>query len=104
MQRNYETVSEAVNDLVKRGYSADLSIHAEKECLICVKTSVCLVPEEFKIDEVYRFEGSTDPADEAVVFAISAPEYNIKGVVIDGFGIYSDSSTSKVMQYLHKHL
>ena len=32
---DYETVSEAVNDLKKRGYTADLSMEAERECLVC---------------------------------------------------------------------
>ena len=70
MSRNYQTVSEAVNDLVKRGYTVNLSINAEKECFVGDQESVSLMPDELQIDEVYRFEGSTDPADEAVVFAV----------------------------------
>ena len=33
--RSYETVSEALNNLVKRGYTHDFNVHAEKECLVC---------------------------------------------------------------------
>ena len=102
MNKNYETVSEAINDLVKRGYSTNLSIHTEKDGLICASTSVCLAPGEFQIDEVYRFEGSSDPADEAVVYAIAAPDFKIKGIFVDAFGTYSNAGTSKVMQYLRQ--
>ena len=104
MSKNYETVSEAVNDLTARGYVTNFDIHAEKEVLICDKLSVCLSPDEFTVDEVYRFEGSTDPADEAVVYAISASEYHIKGILVDAFGPYSDTNTSKVIQILNERL
>ena len=33
-QRNYDTVTEAVNDLKKRGYKEDLSLEDEKDCLL----------------------------------------------------------------------
>ena len=59
---------------------------------------------EFEIDETYRFEGETDPGDEMIVFAISSKKHNIKGVVINAYGVYSDSSTSKIVERLKKHL
>ncbi len=101
---SYETVSEAVNDLVKRGYTTDFSIHTEEDCLICNNTSTQLSPEEFEIDETYRFEGSTDPGDEMIVFAVSSPRHNIKGVVVNAYGIYSDSGASKIVERLSNHL
>lgn len=102
--RSYETVSEAVNDLYKRGYTTDFKIHKEKECLICNKTSLQLSPDEFEIDETYRFEGATDPGDEMIVFGISSKQHNIKGIVINAYGVYSDSNTSKIVERLKKHL
>jgi hypothetical protein len=102
-QRNYETVTEAVNDLKKRGYSADLSIEADKDCLVCKSTATQLSPEDFTIDEVYRFEGMTDPGDEMIVYAISANDKNIKGIVVNAFGIYSSYRASKLVEHLTKH-
>lgn len=100
---NYETASEAVNDLIKRGYTEDFSIYTENDCLICNKTSVSLSPEDFEIDEIHRFEGMTDPGDGMIVYAISSPRYDIKGVVVNATGIYADATTSKIIQYLQKH-
>lgn len=102
-ERDYETVSEAVNDLKKRGYTSDLSMEAEKECLICSGTATQLSPEDFTIDEVYRFEGMTDPGDEMIVYAISANEKNIKGIVVNAFGIYSSYRASKLVEHLTRH-
>lgn len=106
MKKNiyYETVSEAINDLTKRGYTTDFEILTETECLICNKTSAQLSPDEFEIDETYRFEGSTDPGDEMIVFAISSLKHNLKGIVVNAYGMYSDSATSKIVERLRKHL
>src|SRR5690606_36857512 len=83
---SYDTLSEAVNDLQRRGYTEDYLLGDADECLICKKHSVELSPDEFIIDEIYRFEGMTDPADESIVFAVSSDKYAIKALVINSFG------------------
>lgn len=103
-QRSYDTLSEAVNDLAKRGYTADFLLHEEKDCLYCVGNSLELSPEDFVIDEVYRFEGMTDPADESIVFAISSTKFNVKGLVINSFGANFGYRSSKLVEHLQKHL
>jgi hypothetical protein len=100
---SYDTVSEAVNDLIKRGYTTDFSTHVEQDCLFCAKTAEALPPDEFEINETYRFEGETDPGDEMIVFAISSTKHNLKGIVVNAYGIYSDSMASKVVERLKKH-
>ncbi len=102
--KNYETVSEAVNDLIARGYTSDFHLHPEGEKLICHTDLASLAPEDFEIDEIHRFEGQTDPGDEMIVFAISSPTHNIKGIVVNAFGIYADESSSKMVAHLSKHL
>lgn len=101
---SYDTVSEAVNDLIKRGYTTDFNIHTEKECLVCSDNDLQLSPDEFEIDETYRFEGDTDPGDEMIIFAISSVKSSIKGIVINAYGMYSDSATSKIVERLKKHV
>lgn len=101
---SYQTVSEAMNDLAKRGYTTDFSILVEEECLVCNHTSKQLSPKEFAIDETYRFEGNTDPGDEMIVFAISSRDHDIKGLVINAYGMYSDPSVSRIVAKLHQNL
>ncbi|MFD1768747.1 phosphoribosylpyrophosphate synthetase [Sphingobacterium suaedae] len=98
---NYDTLSEAVNDLQKRGYTQDFLIEDRKECLFCKDHSLELSPEEFVIDEIHRFEGLTDPADESIVFAISSDKHNIKGLVINSFGAEFGYRSSKLVEELH---
>ncbi len=100
----YDTLSLAVNDLIKRGYTADFLMMKEKDCLICQDNALELSPDEFEIDEVYRFEGMTDPADESIVFAISSSKHNLKGLVINSYGADFGYRSSKLVEHLHKKL
>jgi len=100
---NYDTLSKAVNDLIKRGYTTDFLLHEEKECLLCKNNSFELSPEEFCIDEVYRFEGMTDPSDESIVYAISSLQHDIKGIVINSYGADFGYRSSKLVEHLQKH-
>lgn len=94
---SYDTVSEAVNGLKQRGYNIDFNM--EYDCIVCHETPLSLMPNEFEITEVHRFEGDTDPADEAVVYAIES-KHGEKGVLVNGFGIYSDSVSDELIQKL----
>ena len=101
---NYDTLSEAVNDLQKRGYTYDFFISEEKECVYCQDQSLELSPDEFAIDEIYRFEGMSDPGDESIVFAISSQMHAIKGIVINSFGADFGYRSSKLVQHLYKRI
>jgi hypothetical protein len=46
----------------------------------------------------------TDPADESIVFAISSPKYDMKGLVINSFGADFGYRSSKLVEHLKKHV
>ncbi|MEO6902709.1 MAG: cupin domain-containing protein [Bacteroidia bacterium] len=62
-----------------------------------------LSSDEFVVDKHYRFEGLSDPADEAIVYAISSTKGNIKGTLVNGYGIYSESVTNEMLQALKEN-
>ena len=97
---NYNTVTEAVEGLEGRGYTKDFNVHPERECQICQKTGINSSPDEFEIDEIYRFEGMTDPGDEMIIYALSSKKYGLKGILVNAYGMYEDSATSTVVQQL----
>src|SRR6185436_16648709 len=92
----YDTVSAAINGLKQRGYTLDFIL--EENCIICHDDK--FKPEEFEITEVYRFEGNSDPADEAVVYAI-ASHNGLKGVLVNGYGPTADGMTAEMAQKLN---
>lgn len=98
---SYDTVVGALNGLKKRGYTTDFNIAFDK--LICSKTNVFLNTDEFEITEVYRFEGETDPSDEAVVYAVESKDGSMKGVMVSAYGPYADSMSDAMIKKLSLH-
>lgn len=99
---SYETLSEAVNDLQKRGYTTDFLISEEKDCFLCKQGTLELSPDEFCIDEVYRFEGMTDPGDESILYAVSSDKHNLKGLIINSYGADFGYRASQLVKKLRK--
>lgn len=95
--RNYKSLSEATNDLKPRGYQADLNLNAN--CFECASHSLQLYPEDFIIDEFYRFEGMSNPSDNSIVYAISS-ESGVKGVLVDAYGVYSENLNDAMIKKL----
>ena len=102
-QKSYDTVTEAMQDLKILGYTIDFSILADQNCLICNKNGISLSPEEFEVDSFYRFEGESDPGDEMIIYAISSTNGKAKGLVVNAFGMYADSTTSAIVKKLRLH-
>ncbi len=93
----YDTVTEAIKGLKQRGYTIDFNLEFDK--ISCRTVPVSLAPSEFEITEVYRFEGNSDPADEAVIYAIES-KHGQKGVLVNGFGISADSVGEEMLKKL----
>jgi|GEM_PF-337828 len=102
-QKSYDTVTEAMTDLKKLGYSIDFSILTDEECLVCHLTGTVLSPDDFEIDDFYRFEGDSDPGDEMIVYAISSKSKNLKGIVVNAYGMYADITSSAIVKKLNTH-
>ena len=95
--KSYDTLVEAVSDLRQRGYTEDFNIktnHVE-----CAALAPQLNPEEFTIEEFYRFEGFSDPDDNSIVYAISSAQ-GFKGILVDAYGTYSEKLDSAMVKKL----
>lgn len=95
----YQTLTEALNALRKQGYIEDFNL--KKNWIENVKGEHKLFHTDFVVDSFYRFEGMTDPADEAILYAISSDKINIKGVLVDGYGISADPDSVELMSKLN---
>ncbi|MFM6975558.1 MAG: phosphoribosylpyrophosphate synthetase [Sphingobacteriaceae bacterium] len=85
--KKYQTMTEAVNALAKRGYTYDFQY---EDCsLYCKSINHRFRSNDLLITEVYRFEGMSDPDDNSAVYAIESKD-GFKGILIDAYGVYSD--------------
>ena len=76
----------------KNGYTTNFKL--TDDGLLAVGTGKVYKPQQLKIVEHFRFEGVSDPDYMDVLYVIET-EDGIKGLVIDGFGAYSDAALSE---------
>lgn len=95
--KNFETLSEAITDLRKRDYVHDFNLRSE--WIECSPLDLKLMPSDFHVDEVHRFEGMNDPDDSSILFAIQSPN-GIKGILVDAYGAYAESLSTDMIKRL----
>lgn len=93
---HYATISEAIEQLKKQGYTLDFNL--EKNRLKVGEQEY--TADEFEIVDLYRYEGPSDPADEATVYAL-ASKSGIKGILVTGYGATADEASTETLKQLH---
>ena len=94
-QNHYAPVSEAITALRHQGFALDFCI----EDNFIVADGKKFKADDFEIAEIYRYEGDSDPGDEATVYGLESKSGQ-KGILITGMGMSSDSDTLKLLQKL----
>ena len=94
---NYATVSEAIKELALEGYTTDFNL---KENLTAFQSGK-FNADKFEIMKIYRYEGDSDPADEATVYAIQSTN-GVKGILVTGYGMYSDPISTAILNTIAK--
>ncbi|MBL1232556.1 MAG: phosphoribosylpyrophosphate synthetase [Vicingaceae bacterium] len=97
--KTYITLSEAINDLTKKGYTVNFNI--KQDCIECAENNLQLQPDEFEIDEVYRFQEMSDVDNESILYAISSTNKNVKGLLVNAYSIYADTASTKLIEKLN---
>jgi hypothetical protein len=87
------TLSTKINDLKEEGYTVDFKL--TENALECNNQS-SYSENDFIVDNVYRFEGMSNPSDNSILYAITT-EDGKKGILVDGYGV-SGGQTSKSIQ------
>lgn len=97
--KNYTTLSEAINDLTKKGYT--FNFNAKQDCVECAENNLQLQPDEFEIDEVHRFQEMSDVDNESILYAISSTQNKMKGLLVNAYSIYADTASTKLIAKLN---
>ena len=95
---NYDSMTDAINALRKQGYTEDFNL--KHEWLECSNAKDKLRHNEFEIDKSFRFDVDEDPSDQAVVYAISSHDHRLKGLLVNGYGLYSDTIANELLEKL----
>ena len=95
--KSYDTLSEAIQDLQRRGYTYDFNL--KPHCLECVSLKLEIHPEDFYVDEMHRFEGMSSTDDNSILYAISSKN-GIKGTLVDAYGVYAENISEEMRKKL----
>lgn len=82
------TVTEAVQSLQARGF--DDRCRLESQGVRCAGCGHICEAGKLEITDVYRFEGPSDPGDEAIVLGVQCPACGLRGIVVSAFGADAD--------------
>ncbi|NWF74847.1 MAG: phosphoribosylpyrophosphate synthetase [Nitrospirae bacterium] len=96
----YRTMTEAVKGLQERGFTtnfefADRLVHD-------VSSRRTFRADELTIIEHHRFEGSSDPDDSSVCYALEA-QGGTRGVLVDAYGVYANPEVSEFLTHVPIH-
>jgi len=95
-----DTVTEAVRLLQSGGYVGTVTPHGmQAHCGGCGR-AVHL--EGLTVDHVYRFEGPSDPGDEAIVLGVRCPDCGMAGIVVSAFGPDADPDAVEILSRLSR--
>jgi hypothetical protein len=85
-----KTLTLCLQKIVSDGYINDFSY--VDDGLMMHQTKKLYKPEEIKVINTLRFEGNSDPDDNAVLYLIETSD-GMKGTLVDAFGIYNERIT-----------
>jgi hypothetical protein len=87
----YATVVEALEILKKLGFETDFNI---------LSNQIIKNPSHFKIHHIYRYEGDSNPDDEATVYGLESLNGE-KGVYVAGYSANSENDAAEVLQKIN---
>ncbi len=88
MEASPSTVSEATGLLARDGYTADFDHLLSDD--MPPDDGHRHDPAGLVIERQYRFEGDSNPGDEAIVLGVQCPACGARGVVVSAYGPEAD--------------
>jgi len=85
---HYATVEKALEELKEKGFSIDFNVEEGK---------ILASPASFGIVEIYRYEGMSNPDDEATVYGIENFTNGERGVFVAGNLSFAESDVARIL-------
>jgi hypothetical protein len=89
------TLSESVNESLKKGYTENFKVMTRGLCTEDEKS--VYIPTDVTISNFYRFEGYSDPQDNSILYLIETIDGK-KGTLIDAYGADADAKISNFIR------
>jgi len=93
-----ETLREAIARLEALGFGD--SFEPSEGGLRALGAGQRFPPAELVVEEVVRFEGESDPSEEAILFALRSRSGDVRGTFVAGYGVLSDPARAEIVRGL----
>ena len=90
-----KSLANCLNRMVTEGYTADFKV--TEQGLEAPETDSRYAPEQIQVVNFFRFEGQSDPDDNAILYVIETND-GTKGTLIDAYGVYNDARVAQFMR------
>lgn len=97
MKKSYSSLSEAIHDLQRLGYTEDFNL-----CAVGVENKARKKTHrasDLNVVKYYRFEGETNPGDNSILYVIETSTGE-KGLLVDAYGTYSGNVSREMLDKL----
>lgn len=92
------SVTEAIALLEADGFRSDFSFaDGRVQCRGCGTPHR---PAQLVVRHTFRFEGMTDPGDQAIVLGVECPTCAVKGIVVSAYGPEASREFIELVQHL----
>ena len=68
--------------------------------LVSGRTNLSKALDNVIVDHRFRFEGNSDPGDEAIVLGLRYPDTEIRATLVSAFGLGADPATAEFFRQL----
>lgn len=97
---NLKSPAKVLDDLREQGYTTDFR-YANNRLIPFNNSAKSYGPNSFKVVEIYRFEGNTDPADDSILYVIHG-EDGTRGTISNGYREYANSELDEFINSSEK--
>lgn len=94
------SMSECVSFLTSKGFTEQFKVGDNK--LISLSDQEAYAVNDVTAIDFYRFEGSSDPDDTAILYAIETVDGK-KGTLVNAYGAYSDPEVDEFVKEMEIH-
>jgi len=93
-----KSLATCLNRMVNEGFSEDFKV--DDNGLEALGKGTHYLPEQVQVVNFYRFEGESDPDDNAILYIIETAD-GTRGTLVDAYGTYNDARVSQFMKEVH---
>lgn len=90
-----KSLTSCLAKIINEGYSEDFKV--TDNGLEAVQHQRSYSSEEIQVINFFRFEGESDPGDNAILYVIETND-GIRGTLVDSYGTYNDAKVAHFME------